>query len=106
MVLAAQWGKKSSHHCMSALASRLSVMWWCIFFTVLLRSIKRRVNILPGRTTLDMNPSFPTRDLSWRFVHVRLFLHFWRMVMQSSYFSGGTSILVSLELMVMPRYIN
>ena len=90
IVFAVQWGRKSSHQRISALASLLSVMWWCIRFTVVLRSINRLENIRPGRTTLHMCPSLPMRDFNCRFVHVRLFLHLRRISMESMYFSSGT----------------
>ena len=100
-----QWGKKSSHHWISSRDSLFRVLWWCNSFTVVLRSINRRENILPGLTILLMNPSFPMRDFSCLFVQVRLFLQLINRSMLSWYLSSVTSMIIRNELMPMPRKI-
>ena len=97
------WGKNSIHHWMSALACTFRVTWWCMRFTVVLRSINLRENILPGRTTLQMCPSFPIRDFNSRLVEVLREFHLLRFSMAARSFSSGTSIVIFEELMAMPR---
>ena len=69
-----QVGRNASHQSKSRHASVQSRRWWCIRETVQLRSIRRRRNILPAGTTLQANDSFPTKESSWCFVHLFLFL--------------------------------
>jgi len=42
-------GRKSSHHCISALASASMVIWWCNADTLVDKSINRRKNIRSGK---------------------------------------------------------
>lgn len=104
--VAVHWGRKSSHHCISARASLFRVMWWCMRLTVVLKSINLLENIRPGLTTLDMWLSLPIRDFSSRFVHVLRFFHLFKLVVASASFSLGTSMVIVTELIMMPRYFN
>lgn len=67
--------------------------------------MRRLENILPGRTILQMEPSFPIRDFSWRFVHVRFWAQEVSKVVQSLYFVVVISMVMLCELMAMPRYV-
>ena len=101
---AVHWGRKFIHQRMSALASVFRVMWWCMRSTVVDKSMRRRVNILPGLTTLPMWLSFPMIDFSCRFVHVLLSFHLCRLAVASESFSWGISIVIEMEFITIPRY--
>ena len=74
--------------------------------TDVLMSISLRRNILPGLTTLQMCPSFPIKDFSWRLVHVLRLYHFFRLAMASVNFASGTSMVMCNEFIIIPRYIR
>ena len=73
--------------------------------TVVESVIKRRMKILPGRTTLHAKESFPMRERSSRLVHFFRFLHVDSNVESSMYLSSGIQIVKLAELMLMPRYV-
>lgn len=97
-------GRKEYHHWISNLASLLNVMWWCCLLTVLLRSIRRLRKVLPGLTTLATKDRQPMRDSSSVFVLVRRANQEGNIAIVSAYLSGVTSIVISLEFNVIPRY--
>ena len=54
---------------MSALASLFKLMWWSSFWTVVDKSIKCLIKVLPNGITLAANESLPIRDKSSHFLH-------------------------------------
>jgi len=63
------WGRKSSHYCMSSLASMVILILWCRRTTVVLRSIILLRKILPAGTTLHANENFLISESSSLLVH-------------------------------------